>query len=587
MTTEFNEIFKGIQRAVSFLSKREKKSLIAATFIMLVTGFLTNLPAVILGKLTDRVVSFNTIPFSIVIPYIVSIIIIILIREALTVIRKYLVENIATQTDKDISLQVIERLLKTDIQGFLYKQQIGSLHGRIFRSMQGLVKIIKLTFLDFTPIFFSAIAAIFIALYQKPIIATVMILVIPMGLFLIIKQISSQKGIRISLLRGKEKVDGKVVEMLGGIETIRVLDTVASEIKKIETIAEDQRKIEIRHHIYMALFDAAKYLNEGFFYIIVILLSVYLASKGIISKGDILVYSILFVSITAPLREIHRILDQAHESSIQVNDLYNLLQQPLDKSFISHDHKKKLEDDNAIEVKNLSFAFGAKEKLLKNIDLKIKTGESIGIVGSSGCGKTTLILIFLKLLHNYSGEIFLLSKSLDELSREDISEKIGYVSQKPFIFSGTIKENIMYGLKSTISEDLLENAAKKAQIYEEIINDLGGFNGKVTENGSNLSGGQRQRIAIARVMLKKPELIIFDEATSALDNTNEALIQQQIEKEFKGKTMITIAHRLTTLKNCDRILVLDNGNIVQQGTYEDLANKKGLFQDFLNQKHTQ
>lgn len=587
MTTEFNEIFKGIQRAVSFLSKREKKSLIAATFIMLVTGFLTNLPAVILGKLTDRVVSFNTIPFSIVIPYIVSIIIIILIREALTVIRKYLVENIATQTDKDISLQVIERLLKTDIQGFLYKQQIGSLHGRIFRSMQGLVKIIKLTFLDFTPIFFSAIAAIFIALYQKPLIATVMILVIPMGLFLIIKQISSQKGIRISLLRGKEKVDGKVVEMLGGIETIRVLDTVASEIKKIETIAEDQRKIEIRHHIYMALFDAAKYLNEGFFYIIVILLSVYLASKGIISKGDILVYSILFVSITAPLREIHRILDQAHESSIQVNDLYNLLQQPLDKSYISHDHKKKLEDDNAIEVKNLSFAFGAKEKLLKNIDLKIKTGESIGIVGSSGCGKTTLILIFLKLLHNYSGEIFLLSKSLDELSREDISEKIGYVSQKPFIFSGTIKENIMYGLKSTISEDLLENAAKKAQIYEEIINDLGGFNGKVTENGSNLSGGQRQRIAIARVMLKKPELIIFDEATSALDNTNEALIQQQIEKEFKGKTMITIAHRLTTLKNCDRILVLDNGNIVQQGTYEDLANKKGLFQDFLNQKHTQ
>src|SRR5258708_33342146 len=199
--------------------------------------------------------------------------------------------------------------------------------------MQGLIWIIKLTFLDFAPIFFSALAAIAIALYQKPLVATIMVLVIPSGLYLIVKQVSSQKGIRVALLRGKEKIDGKAVEMLSGIETIRVLDTVDYELQKVEDVAEKQRQIEIKHHIYMALFDAVKYLNEGFFYILVIVLSIYLASRGIITKGDILVYSILFLSITSPLREVHRILDQAHENSIRVNDLYDLLHEPLDESY--------------------------------------------------------------------------------------------------------------------------------------------------------------------------------------------------------------------------------------------------------------
>lgn len=471
----------------------------------------------------------------------------------------------------------------------MHQQQIGSLHGRVFRSMQGLIRLLKLTFLDFMPIFFSAIAAVAIALFQKPFLASVMILVIPAGLFLIVKQISSQKGIRVALLRGKEDVDGKVVEMLGGIETIRVQDTVPFEVKKIEEIVENQRKIEMRHHVYMALFDAAKYLNEGFFYILVIVLSIYFASIGVITSGDILVYSILFLSITSPLREIHRILDQAHESSIQVNDLYNLLHQPLDVSYrgVGFDAQaEEVEKLPVISVINLSFSYGDDDNtgVLENIDLMIKRGESIGIVGSSGCGKTTFVRILLKLVHGYGGKVLVFGKSLENISREEIAEKIAYVPQKPFIFSGTIKENILYGCNRKVTVGELTKAAKGACIYREIIDVLGGFDGRVSENGNNLSGGQRQRLALARVMLQTPEIIIFDEATSALDNTNEAIIQQNIENLFAGKTTISIAHRLTTLKNADRILVFDRGKIVQEGKFETLSKLKGLFQDFLKQK---
>ncbi len=589
MNKEFKEILTGIKRAVDLLHPRDKRNLVVATIIMFFTGILTNIPALILGRLVDKLTSNNKLQFNIVIPFIALMIVVILAREALNVIRKLLIENIVTHTDKEQTVSVISRLLKTDIGEFLYKQQIGSLHGRIFRSMQGLSRILKLAFLDFMPIFFTAIAAIGIAFLQKPLMASVMILVIPAGLYLIFWQVSSQKGIRVALLRGKEKIDGKVVEMLGGIETIRVLNTASSEVGKVEEVAEKQRKIEMRHHIYMALFDAAKYFNDAFFYIVVITLSIYLASQGIISKGDILVYSILFLNITNPLHEIHKILDQAHESSIQVNDLYNLLHQPIDISFndnIAQSDSKTDKKDSVVLVKNLSFSYKDNEKtgVLRNISVKIKKGESIGIAGASGCGKTTFIHILLRLTHDYKGDVFLFDKNLEDISREETAEKIAYVPQKSFVFSGTIKENILYGIKKTISEEKLIEAAKNARILDEINESLGGFDGKVSENGNNLSGGQRQRLALARVMLQSPELIIFDEATSALDNTNEAIVQGNIERIFKGKTVISIAHRLTTLKNANRILVFDDGKIAQEGDFNSLSNTKGLFQDFLQQR---
>jgi ATP-binding cassette subfamily B protein len=585
----FNEILLGIKRSIGLLSRKEKSSLLVATFLMLITGILTNGPAVILGKLVDQLVSGSVILFSVVVPFILLLCIVILVREGLTVILKYLIQNIATQTDKDQTVRVIERLLKVDIGGYLYQQQIGSLYGRIFRSIEGLISLLKLTFLDFMPVFFAALAAIGIAFFEKPLMASVMILVIPTGLYLVVKQVSSQKGIRVALLRKKEEVDGKVVEMLGGIETIRVLNTVQFEVAKVEKSTEQRRRIEIKHHIAMAFYDAAKSLNEGIFTIMVIVLSIYLASRGLISKGDILVYVILFTNITGPLLEIHRILDQASENSIQVNDLFNILHQPLDISFTEQDANSKIEENKnepAVSVHNLSFAYHGSEDvtILNGINLTIKEGESIGIAGASGCGKTTFIHILLKLIHDYTGEVSLFDKGLQAISREELADKIAYVPQKPFVFSGTIKDNILYGRRQTVpDEDLLE-AARNACILDEIQESLGGFNGLVSENGNNLSGGQRQRLALARVMLQTPQLIIFDEATSALDNTNEAIIQQNIERIFNQKTIITIAHRLTTLKNADRILVFDAGRIVQEGGFKSLSETKGLFQDFLQQR---
>lgn len=585
MAKELIEIVTGFKGAMRLLAPVEKRSLLIATIIMGIVGLLTNLPAVIIGKLVDEMTVRSAFPFSLAAPFISLIIVILILREGLTVVRKLLIENVATQTEKKQTVHTIEHLLKTDMT-YVTERQIGSLHGRVIRSITGLIEIIKLSFLEFLPTLFTAIAAIGLALIQKPFVASAMLLVIPTGVFIIMKQISSQKGIRVTLLKGKEAIDGAVVEMLGGLETIRVADTTALEATRIDRIAEYLRAREIKHHFSMALFDAAKHLNEGICYVVVVSLAIYLSTQGVISRGDILVYSILFLSITAPLREIHRVLDHAHESSILVNNLYELLNQPLDSSFKEIPTVRGETVPTAfITITNLSFSYPHKPPILRNITITIQKGEKIGVVGASGDGKSTFIKILLRLLHNYTGEIYLFGKNLNALSREELAEKIAYVPQRPYLFSGTIRDNITYGSpRKNITDKEIVEAAKQASIYDEIMKVLGGLEGKVTENGNNISGGQKQRIAIARLILKSPDLFIFDEATSALDNTNEAVIQKNIETVFSDKTIITIAHRLTTLKSCDRIVVFQKGRIVQEGTYSHLAQIPGLFQRFLNQK---
>lgn len=214
------------------------------------------------------------------------------------------------------------------------------------------------------------------------------------------------------------------------------------------------------------------------------------------------------------------------------------------------------------------------------MDLCIKKGSFWGIAGPSGCGKSSLIKALCK-LEKCSGSIFINHKSLLSLSRKDLSQIIALVPQNPFLIAGTVLENICYGLEQQPSEKEVTDALVKSNLYDFITSLPEGIHTKVSEGGGNLSGGQKQRIAIARIFLRKPEILILDEATSALDNTSERFIQNEIEqlKNENNMTIISIAHRLTTLKNCDNIIVMDHGKVVQTGKYPDLINKAGIFSD--------
>ena len=214
------------------------------------------------------------------------------------------------------------------------------------------------------------------------------------------------------------------------------------------------------------------------------------------------------------------------------------------------------------------------------MDLEIYPGETIGIAGKSGCGKSTWLKVLMRLLHPTRGRVWLKGVPLEEVSRETISHLIGYVGQNPFIFAGTIEENICYGATKWLPEDV-RRAAQLAEIHDEIMAMPDRYDSPVAERGQNLSGGQRQRIALARVFLQDPPILILDEATSALDTISERKVQQAIGTASRDRTVIMVAHRLSTFADADRIVVFDDGRIAETGTYADLMDKDGLFAELV------
>lgn len=460
----------------------------------------------------------------------------------------------------------------------------GNIHGRLNRSLEGTVKLIKLLFMDFAPAVTTGVAAIVTIFWQLPVVvAFLVILVIPIGTFLVLRQISTQKGIRVELMETKADLDGTMVELLGGIETIRALDSAQAESERIQTCSEQLRKKEMRHHKAMAFYDCLKFINEAVFSVIVIGTSVFLASEQIITVGTVLTAYLCFTQLTGPLRELHRILDEFSECTVLASDYFQMVDIPLDFSYQVQPAAQGIAlASNDIQIRHVHFAYPEKteQAILQDISLSIPAGEFIGIAGPSGCGKSTLIKLIDK-LEQAEGEICIGGVNLSGLSRKEIAEHVAIVPQTPFLIADTVYHNICYGMGREVSLSEVQEAARKANIAADIEQLPDAYQFVLSEGGRNLSGGQRQRIALARIFLRKPKILILDEATSALDNTSEKWIQTEIEKlkEECGTTILSIAHRLTTLRNCDEIIVMDKGQIVQRGTFRELESRPGIFRD--------
>lgn len=508
-----------------------------------------------------------------------------IVREGLNVLRRYLVENTCTRIDRDICVRLVAHLMTVDLSS-LSRDQVGALHGRITRSVEGFVRFLRISFLDFFPAILTGSFALAAAVSKQPKIALAMAGVIPISVALTVWQLLTQKGVRLGLLRSREEMDGTVVEQLTGIDYVRAAHTHVQEVARVERAAERRRAKELRHHFEMSLFGCGKALNEGFFHLLVIAFAVTLFVHGGIRYGDILTFSVLFLNVMAPLNEIHRFIDEAHESSLRVGDLVDILSQPSDRSF----HPiQPLEP--VLEVGAPSFVChdltvdyrmtdGALRRALHGVSLDVRHGETIGVVGRSGCGKSTWLRVMMRLTHPSSGIAAIGGVPLDSVSREAIGRLIGYVGQNPFVFSGTVSENIAYGYEGA-TLDQIRRAARLACIHDEIMAMPGGYNACLTERGQNLSGGQRQRIALARVFLKNPPILILDEGTSALDNISERRVQQAIIRARQDRTVILVAHRLTTLLDADRIFVFEDGQIAETGTYEELVCRGGVFTDLV------
>ena len=579
-----NSLKNVLKKLYKILTKKQKISFIIIIIIMIVSAILTQITPKAIGWLTDDILTRNTnISFAKVIPFLIIILIVNVANEIIKIVRRVMVEDTATRTEKQARGMVIKSLLMAPLSYFR-ENMTGNIHGRMNRCLEGTVKLEKLLFMDFAPAIFNSIAAIITIFITLPfILALPMMLVIPIGVFIVFKQISSQKGIRVELLESKSQMDGTIVELINGIEVIRISDSVNFETNRFDNKSEFLRKKEMKHHKAMALYDCLKFINQAFFTVLIIGISTYLATKDIISVGSVLTAYLCFNQLIKPLEELHRIFDELSECTVLATDFFKMVEIPNDFSYRELPEKSEvIETKPIVKIKDLMFYYNEdKEKIILNkFNLDIDKGMFLGIAGPSGCGKSSLIKAITKLEKGY-GTIIVDSKNINSLSRKDISELIALVPQSPFLIAGTIYENICYGLDRDVSMEEVQEAARKAYILDYINGLPEKFDSIISEGGNNLSGGQRQRISIARIFLRKPKILILDEATSALDNTSEKHIQTEIEKLQKenNTTIISIAHRLTTLKNCDKIIVLNKGNIEESGKYDELIEKGGIFSD--------
>ena len=386
-----------------------------------------------------------------------------------------------------------------------------------------------------------------------------------------------------SMRRAQKKQRVHVGDLNSSIEDsilgIKVVKSFANEDIELEKFERDNNKfLSIKELFYksMAGFNTVNRSIDGLMYFIIIVFGGYQMMNGRLEPGDMLAYIMYVTTLLATVKRIVEFTEQFQKGMTGIERFNEIMS--IEAEIVDSPHAIDLTDVKGnIEFKNVSFRYNKKlDYVLENFNLDIKAGKNIALVGPSGGGKTTVCALIPRFYDVSDGGIFVDGKNIKDFSLYSLRNNIGIVQQDVYLFSGTIMENIRYGKPDATEEEIIE-AAKLASAYDFIMELEEGFDTYVGERGVKLSGGQKQRISIARVFLKYPPILMLDEATSALDNNSEAVIQESLEVLSKGRTTITIAHRLTTIQNADMIVVMTADGIVEKGSHEELMENKAYY----------
>lgn len=410
-------------------------------------------------------------------------------------------------------------------------------------------------------------------------IAALIIILTPMSIlisFIIVKK--SKKFVKKEVsLQGD--ISGYLEEYIGGERVVKAFNHEEKSIENFKALNERFRETAQKSIFYSVLTGPATRFINGLVYGSVGLFGCVLALNGEIAVGTITTFLSYANSFGEPFSNISEQVSDIQQAFAAANRVFNVLAENNETS------DERLPDllncTGEVEIKNVNFSYVPKTNLIQNLNLSVKQGQKVAIVGPTGCGKSTIINLLMRFYDVNSGYITISDTPVKEITRASLRSKYGMVLQDTWLFNSTIRENIAYGNPNAPLEDIIE-AAKLAGIHEYIEKLPKKYDTEIIEGGSNLSQGEKQLICIARVMLLKPPMLILDEATSNIDTRTEQSVQKAFDAMMKGRTSFVVAHRLSTITSADVILVMNKGQIIEQGSHQELLKKKGFYANLYN-----
>lgn len=502
-----------------------------------------------------------------------GVVILFTLRGIFTFINNYLMSSIGAKIVRAVRDAVYEKLLKMPMS-FFCKDSSGNLISKVLNDVDLLKSTVSYTIKDFFVEGLTVVILAGVAFYRRWDLALLSFIVIPLMVFSIakigikLKEIGMKTRLRIA------KVTTLLHETLNGIKIIKAFTMENDMIKRYKAALQEHYRNIMRE---VRTEEFAHLLTEtiaGIGVALIIFYGGYLVVGDKISSGDFFSFAAAVMLMYTPLKRLSRV-----NASFQRGR--NVIERLREIIFVENEPEKgeKREINGRIVFKDVSFKYPlSKDYALRDINFEIQPGETVAIVGPSGAGKSTIADLLVGFWYPTEGDILIDGISIRDFSLHNLRSQIALVTQDIVLFNDSVINNIKFGNISSSKEEV-EKAAKMADAHDFIMKLPHGYDSMVGEKGVLLSGGQKQRITIARAILREPKILIFDEATASLDTESEEKIQRALEDMRKGRTTVVIAHRLSTIKRADKIIVIDKGQIMEQGTHEDLLAKGGLYSE--------